>query len=160
MARLYNDCSLHESWKTYIHPLWKCNDWRSIHIQYHHIKKHHHKFYLKVCLQHSWLDSQCQGSITWKYSKQIQYNVKFGKINHILCNPTEGSWSFGGTLRWHSHRVKGLKTVPLDQRCTDLTGLQLGHVVSSRQSSVMSDENQQQLLTLTQILTQSHTPTT
>lgn len=31
-------------------------------------------------------------------------------------------------------------------------------MVSSRQSSEMSDENQQQLLALSQILTQSHTP--
>lgn len=37
--------------------------------------------------------------------------------------------------------------------CTDLIGLQLGYMVSSRQSSEMSDENQQQLLTLSQILT-------
>lgn len=39
------------------------------------------------------------------------------------------------------------------KRCTDLIGLQLGYMVSSRQSSEMSDENQQQLLTLSQILT-------
>lgn len=41
---------------------------------------------------------------------------------------------------------------------THLIGPQLGHVVSSRQSSKMSDENQQQPLTPTQVMTQSHAP--
>lgn len=44
------------------------------------------------------------------------------------------------------------------ERKTDLTGHQLGHVVSSRQSSIMSNENQQQLLVLTQVVTQGHAP--